>query len=118
MKGLIPILLFLLIQLNIYPQEIERDKFFYRFKPDSNFYKDYRLFSLPFKDLQNSPDDIRYYIRKYIPDKNIDYKILEFLPDSTVDYKILESIPDRYYLKRKSNDKTDKLFRKYDLEKE
>ncbi len=55
-------------------------------------------------NLVDKSNGIKYHIRIYNPDPNIDYKILKVIPDPSIDYKILIYDPTDNKIDTKTED--------------
>ena len=99
MKKLIISLIFILTSTLLFSQGSKRDSLLYQLELKGNLTKPDSMF---FNKLENNvliaPNGTHYYIKKFIPDKNIDYKILEAVIDSTIDYKIMKFNPGKTFI--------------------
>jgi len=92
MKAKIIFLVLLFLGFSyLHAQNAGRDSLFYKLQFKGKIPQKYIKF---FDNLDNSSlkaaDGTRYFIKKYIPPKDIDYKILVVTPDPNIDYKILK----------------------------
>lgn len=76
---------------HLHAQNASKDSLFYKLQFKGNIPEKYINF---FNNLDNSSlkaaDGTHYFIKKFIPPRDIDYKILIVTPDTNIDYKILK----------------------------